>query len=433
MARIFISLYAGLIAAILLFWVTMVYLYGEREQIESRRILQGYTALSGMIYEMEGEQAWLEALNTAARINLMKIEPVNVDDFLSDEEKQQLHKQGSLARSQQGTPYDEFFIAETTPGAVVRVRYDDSSDYWQESEVAIFFVRFGLFIIIAIALALWLWRFHRKLMKLQLVAQQLAEGNLSARAPEGFFQDVGHLNKAFNHMAERLEVLISSHKRLTNAVAHELRTPVFRLRCQLELLFPNMSEEEIDAFVVSMDEDLEELDTLVDELLSYARMESGRQSVSLQSTELNSWLRQQTDFFARACPKQILFPAENAVAICINLDVDLVRRALSNLTGNAATYAQTTVEVSCYRSGRHVIIAVDDDGPGIPESDRERVLEPFERLDRSRNRSSGGYGLGLSICREIALLHKGRLEISDSDLGGARIMLVLPADLQEDV
>lgn len=429
MARIFLSLYAGLIVAILLFWSMMVYLYGEREQIESQRILQGYTALSGMIYEAKGEQAWLQALNMAASINLMKIEPVQPEQWLSPSELSVLKEQGSYVREQEGTLFDEYFISEAIPQAVVRVRFDADSTYWQESETAVFFVRFGLFIIIAIVLALWLWRFHSKLMQLQIAAQQLSEGNLQARAPEGFFQDVGYLNKAFNHMAERLEQLVSSHKRLTNAVAHELRTPIFRLRCQLELLYPGMEEAEIDRFAASMDEDLEELDTLVDELLSYARMESGRQSLSLQSIEPDHWLACTIEHFSRSCPKSLRYIQNEDDESAIQCDPELVRRALSNLIGNASVYASSQIQVSCFYYNDALHLVVEDDGPGIPVEDRERVFEPFERLDKSRNRASGGYGLGLSICREIAQLHQGHMTISDSALGGAKITLVLATDL----
>lgn len=440
--------------------------------IESQRILQGYTALSGMIYEIEGREAWLKALKTAADINLMIIEPVDPTQHLNTQELAQLKLRGGFARAQFGTPWDEYFLYEHAPNEVVWIRYDSSKEYWLQSEEVMTVVRLGFFSIIAVALALWIWTFHRKLSRLEQAALQLSRGELSGRAPTGFFKEVGGLNKAFNHMAERLEQLVSSHKRLTNAVAHELRTPIFRLRCQLELLLPDMSQQELDEFIQSMDEDLMELDMLVDELLSYARMESGREKFSPSQTQLNPWLNQQQDL-ARGCQHSVSFDLDeafntgrsfnlsgqanmsnpsnvrvqtrlgkgdpdseghsnnklsspNSKDVSAEFDPNLIRRALSNLIRNADVYAETTITVGYEVSGKSVLIYVDDDGPGIPEKDRERILQPFERLDVSRNRSSGGYGLGLSICREIASLHQGRILISDSILGGARIALELP-------
>ncbi|WP_036566868.1 ATP-binding protein [Oceanospirillum beijerinckii] len=435
MARIFFTLYAGIIAAVLLFWNSVIYLYGERDMIESQRILQGYTALSGMIYELEGREAWLNALKTAADINLMIIEPVDPAQYLNTQELAQLKQQGGFFRPQEGFPWNEYFLYEQAPNEVVWVRYDSDKEYWRQSEEVFQIVKYGFFCIIAIALALWIWTFHRKLSRLEQTAEQLSRGELSGRAPTGFFKEVGGLNKAFNHMAERLEQLVSSHKRLTNAVAHELRTPIFRLRCQLELLLPDMSQQELDEFIRSMDEDLVELDTLVDELLSYARMESGRENFSPAQTPLDAWLNQQQDL-ARGCQHSVSFDpgvqaccsGQGDVGKGVNAEFDpnLIRRALSNLIRNADVYAETEIVVGYEVRGKSVLIYVDDDGPGIPEQDRERILQPFERLDVSRTRSSGGYGLGLSICREIASLHQGRILISDSILGGARIALELP-------
>lgn len=437
MGRIFITLYAGVIGAILLFSFSLDYLYGEREQIETRRILQGYTALSGMIYELEGEEAWRKALAKAAEINLMIIEPVIAEAHLNTEELKVLEQRGAVFRTKEGSMLNEYFFYEEIPNAIVRVQYDPNQSYWQGSEMAMYVVRFGFLIVIAVVIALWIWGFHYQLSKIRIAAQQLSEGKLDTRAPEGFFQEVGRLNKGFNRMAERLEQLVSSHKRLTNAVAHELRTPIFRLRCQLELLTPDMPEKELDEFVVSMDEDLVEIDSLVDELLSYARMESGRQTLNLQTIEVGAWLKEAQSLLAKNCQHPLHFFEGNGVfgdrrdgiegrSVTVLADTDLLHRAMSNLVRNADVYTQTKIQLSFERIGNNLMLYVDDDGIGIPEADRDRIFEPFERMDRSRNRNSGGYGLGLSICREIATLHKGRIDISESPLGGARIIISLP-------
>jgi len=111
----------------------------------------------------------------------------------------------------------------------------------------------------------------------------------------------------------------------------------------------------------------------------------------------------------------------------IEADPRLLGRALSNLLRNAQKYAAASIRLSARRDGRQILVAVEDDGSGIPENERERIFEPFYRLDRSRDRATGGFGLGLSIARKAVLLHGGTLTVEESALGGARFVIALPA------
>ncbi|MEH6648656.1 MAG: ATP-binding protein [Motiliproteus sp.] len=175
-----------------------------------------------------------------------------------------------------------------------------------------------------------------------------------------------------------------------------------------------------------MDEDLSELDELVNELLSYARLE--RLGVELERTShnLSQWLTEQRPLLARNCRKPLTLQLSEPLQL--KFDAPLLIRALNNLVRNADSYAQERIEIRLYRDTNAAVICVDDDGIGIPESERERVLEPFERVDNARSRKSGGHGLGLSIVREIIQQHQGRLLISESPLGGTRIAICLPID-----
>jgi two-component system OmpR family sensor kinase len=114
-------------------------------------------------------------------------------------------------------------------------------------------------------------------------------------------------------------------------------------------------------------------------------------------------------------------------AVNIEADPRLLGRALSNLLRNAQKYATGRIAVAAGRIGGQVTIAVEDDGPGIPDEERERIFEPFYRLDRSRDRATGGFGLGLSIVRKAVLLHGGSVHVERSGLGGARFVVSLPA------
>ncbi|MCJ8297706.1 MAG: ATP-binding protein, partial [Pseudomonadales bacterium] len=215
-----------------------------------------------------------------------------------------------------------------------------------------------------------------------------------------------------------------SHKRLTNAVAHELRTPIFRLRCQAELLEYGTSEQDHQQYIEGMEEDLTELDQLVDEMLSYARMERNEEIFVLASYELQDWLNKHRPLLQRSCKK--VLSVEVGEQISLQFDSRLLMRALSNLVRNADIHAEKSMQIRYFTLDKYAVICVEDDGSGIPEQERSRVIEPFERLDDARTRSSGGHGLGLSIVRGIAQQHGGKIIISQSSLGGACVSIYLP-------
>ena len=242
--------------------------------------------------------------------------------------------------------------------------------------------------------------------------------------PEKYKFRVGGLNVAFNKMAERIEQLIGSHQRLTNAVAHELRTPIFRLRCQAELLEYGTPKTEHDEYIHGIEEDLTELDQLVDEMLSYARMELNEEIFVLESFELRDWLNDHRAILQRSC-KNIL-SMEVGEKIMLRFDSRLIMRALSNLVRNADIHGDKNIQLRYFKQGTYAVICIEDDGLGIPETERSRIIEPFERLDDARTRHSGGHGLGLSIVRGIAQQHGGKILISQSSLGGACVSIYLP-------
>ena len=178
-----------------------------------------------------------------------------------------------------------------------------------------------------------------------------------------------------------------------------------------------------------IDSDIQELDELVDEILTYARL--GQESLTLDYEHVQVMPLVQDVVNGL----KVLKPDLALEAVHINpdqgddaeIEVRYFQRAVQNLVSNACRYAQTTVRVSCYMEADSVRIDVEDDGPGIPEVDWERVFTPFSRLDDSRTRETGGYGLGLSIVRRITYWHQGSAMVDRSEmLGGARFSLIFP-------
>ena len=284
------------------------------------------------------------------------------------------------------------------------------------------------YVIVALALllpiALWSRSHWQGLQRLSRVADEFGAGRLSARARMPRSASIYPLAERIDHMADRIEELLVSQKNLLHSVSHELRTPIARLEFALELLDAKADNPALRPRIAAMEGDVRELNELVGELLGMARLGS-EQALQRDTVDLADLLRTTV----AALP-----PAAQALAVeaadglgTLEADPRLLGRALSNLLRNAQKYAAASIRLSARRDGRQLFIAVEDDGPGIPENERERIFEPFYRLDRSRDRATGGFGLGLSIARKAVLLHGGTLTVEQSTLGGARFVIALPA------
>ncbi|MCQ4261156.1 ATP-binding protein [Stutzerimonas stutzeri] len=271
---------------------------------------------------------------------------------------------------------------------------------------------------------------ERRLRGLEGAATRIAGGHLEARVPDAGTDSVGRLAKAFNGMASHLQRLLAVQREMVSAVAHELRTPVARLRFGLEMAGSAQTPEARTRYLEDMDGDIDDLDRLVDEMLVYTRLERGSPQLTFLTVDLSALVDQVIGELAPLRPdvrveRGCCIPAEGGSSL-VEAEPHYLRRALSNLITNAMRHARTRVEVSFAIDAERATLAVDDDGPGVPEESWEKVFAPFMRLDDSRTRASGGHGLGLSIVRRISYWHGGRSQIAHSELGGARFSLVWP-------
>lgn len=288
---------------------------------------------------------------------------------------------------------------------------------------------YALMVLIGLSLAfpvlLWMRPHWRDLMTLEQTATKLAHGHFSARARLPENSGVRRVGQAFNRMADSIVELLASKKALTNAVAHELRTPLARLRYRLELL-----EDGNTPAHQAMERDLDEIDKLIEELLLHAKLDRPEAPLAPSTFDAASWLDERIAGQASLAPDLdwIRLTLEPAAAT-ITADRHLITRVLDNLLSNARRYTNSLVRVSLkMEHGQHVL-TVDDDGPGIPPEDREKIFSPFVRLDISRDRSTGGYGLGLAIVERIARAHRGQVSVEASPEGGARFIFRWPEGL----
>lgn len=287
--------------------------------------------------------------------------------------------------------------------------------------------------VVAILALLWAMPFWRKLKRIIIASQAFGDGRLDARANVPRRSALAPLADAFNGMADRIQGLIDSQRELTNAVSHELRTPISRIRFSLEMLGGATRVSDRKHYLAEISQDIGELDELVTESLTFARFDRGASRIDWRSRLPGPWLRKVTSHATKGL-RSIEFSCTNRLSqtdreIC--LEPRYMGRALGNLIQNAATHANGRIAVVMDDDGGDCLIHVDDDGPGIPEADRRRVFQAFTRLDRSRDRDTGGFGLGLAIVQRVVAWHGGRVEISRSPLGGARFTIRwpgLPAD-----
>lgn len=291
------------------------------------------------------------------------------------------------------------------------------------------FILLAIFaIVVALAVFVWVRPLWRGLAQLRATAEAFGRGDFAARTGIAPRAALGQFAFTFNAMAERIQQLIASHKELTNAVSHELRTPLARLRFGMEMLQTAPDTSTRARHIDGMNTDIDELEGLIAELLTYARFDRAAPDLKLERQELAAWLTETVNHAWTGKQNVVLHvhPGHISGDACTDFEPKLMARALGNVLQNAQRYAAQRVEVSSNVNGDTCHIVVDDDGPGIPAVDRTRVFDPFTRLDTSRNRDSGGYGLGLAIAQRIAQWHGGNISVEDSPLGGARFVISWP-------
>ncbi len=275
-------------------------------------------------------------------------------------------------------------------------------------------------------------KLNSKFRKIEHAAYKISRGDLNTRIDQQDQGALGRMAEAFNTMAEHIERLVSIQREMIRAVSHELRTPVARIRFGVQMIEDFADDPAMSNQLQAIDNDIQELDDLIDEILTYARLEEGGPIIEFQRLELE-------DIVEQVCTEQQAL-AEEHLSIHYNFTCDTknsssefeeryIHRAIQNLVGNARRYAKSEVLVNCHLSKDTCRVDVEDDGPGIPEKEWDRVFTPFARLDDSRTRASGGYGLGLSIVRRITYWHGGKAMVSCSKtLSGAKFSLIWPRE-----
>ena len=259
-------------------------------------------------------------------------------------------------------------------------------------------------------------RLTRRLETLKTHVEALGAGHLSERIPVEGRDEIAELARSFNAAAKRIEALVADKSRLLANTSHELRTPLTRVRMALELLRESPRPE----LLSRIDRDIQELDDLIGELLVSSRLDAPEQPLE----------REPVDLLALAAEEAARLEGVEVRGSNRRVEGDprLLRRLVRNLMENALRHGEAPVEAEVTRGEApdRVRLVIADRGPGVPNSERERIFEPFYRPE-GRASAEGGIGLGLALVRQITARHGGSIRCEARDGGGTRFVLDLPA------
>jgi signal transduction histidine kinase len=266
---------------------------------------------------------------------------------------------------------------------------------------------------ISLIVVLMIRRMTRPMADLAAAAERLGRGEAVPPVPERGPEDVRQTTRAFNRMHGRLQRFVQDRTRMLAAISHDLRTPLTSLRLRAEFV----DDEETRTKIL---ETLEEMERMTEATLAFAREEARREdtrTVDLAALveSLCEDLRDLDMDVTYSGPPSLLYPCRSVS----------VKRALRNLIENAVIYGERA-RVTLARADQELSIAIEDDGPGIPEADFERVFAPFVRLEESRSQETGGIGLGMAIARSIVRGHGGDITLANRPEGGLRVTIDLP-------
>jgi len=281
-------------------------------------------------------------------------------------------------------------------------------------------------LVIVLAAVLWvvIGRTLAPVAAIRERADAITGSELHQRVPEPVGRDeIFDLARTINEMLARLESSAKRQEAFVADAAHELRSPIASLQARLEteLLSPRTAID--DRMTRDLLRETIRMARLVDHLLLLARSDAGTISADKIPVDLEEVVRESV---TSAGESPVPITTEQVEPVQVMGQPALLEHVVSNLLDNAGRFADSSISVSLKANGRHAILTVDDDGPGIPEHFREDVLNRFVRVDESRDRGTGGAGLGLAIVSEIVRVHSGEIVISDSPAGGARVRVLLP-------
>lgn len=270
----------------------------------------------------------------------------------------------------------------------------------------------------------------RPLSEIRKVAQAISKGDFSQRAATKGMSEFAQMGNAINYMCDELEALDAKRRNFVSDVSHELKTPMagIKLLCDSLVEAENPDMETVREFLNDMSEEIDRLTRLINRLLTLSRLDA-RNNINMSEVDITALCAGVVRGLRKiAFEKNITVNFDtNSEQCMVTADYDKIYESVYNLVDNAIKYTHDGGEVSVrVKKGSECIIEVEDNGPGIPDSEKNNVFERFYRLDDSRARDTGGTGLGLAISKEAIMLHNGTIKIIDAPQKGSIFIIELP-------
>jgi signal transduction histidine kinase len=279
-------------------------------------------------------------------------------------------------------------------------------------------------LILLVGLVTWIvvGRTLRPVQQMATDVDRFSSTQLSSRVSVPDNDDeIAHMARTVNGMLDRIEASVIRQRQFVSDASHELRSPIATIGAEMEVAkaHPETTDWERASDVVLAEQ--RRLGALVDDLLLLSRFEEGatRDAVEVDLDDIV--------FTEIRRSRPVSIEGRRVDAVRVEGDRHLLSRLVGNLLSNAQRHAVSEIRVSLTRNAGDVVLTVEDDGPGVPEEERDRIFERFARTEEGRSRDSGGAGLGLAIVREVAVAHGGTVAVEDGSLGGARFVVTLPA------
>ncbi|MCL9780990.1 ATP-binding protein [Vibrio sp. S4M6] len=426
MRRVYIESFAGALLWFTLSMVAYVYIIFELntdyDYVLEEKEAEALRQILFNVYQAQGKKVAVSNLETYARKTAQELTiyksnqaPKDVVEFFSRKKSQsEVYFDDDRDCWFKLVEPDVIFQVKPDPDTYLRraIDFDDNMGY---PFVIIGFLVHTFFFVLIL---------RRRVRFLEDVTMKFAQGDFKVRASTKSGKKLGALSHNFNYMADKISDLIAGNRFLTNAIAHDLRTPIFRIQWQAEMLQAQALSEEQHKKIASIIEDTEEMEQMVDELLYYAKMERTETKLDLEYLDSSSFFQDIVHNLPNS--RQLNIQLNNSVTSEFYADRALLKRAITNLLTNASKYANSQVVLTTEERESQLIIKVEDDGDGIPPQHWASIFQPFYSADSSRNKETSGFGLGLAIVELITKRHHGSAKVGQSPLGGAQFTLSFP-------
>nr|WP_246402429.1 HAMP domain-containing sensor histidine kinase [Jiangella mangrovi] len=326
-------------------------------------------------------------------------------------------------------PGEDMLAVAVAAGDRTVVAGQSTDDVGEATAVVTRLLGVGLPVLLAVVAVTTWWAAGRALAPVEAVREEvdaISAAELHRRVPDAGHDEIARLARTMNRMLDRLEHAQTRQREFVSDASHELRSPVASIRQHAEVALAHPGRTTVpDLAATVLAEDLR-VQRLVEDLLLLARADEHRLRLASAPVDVDDLVLEEAARL-RSGGSGLRIDTTGIAAARVTGDAGALRRVLRNLGDNAARHAAGVVGLSVAARDGAVVVTVEDDGPGIAVEDRDRVLRRFVRLDEARDRDAGGAGLGLAIVDELVRAHGGTVEVGSSSIGGARVVVRLPA------